>query len=402
MAALDDILSTGAGPAARRKPVQVSPVAVDSSLGGTGNTVGSEPAAQPTAIRQEQVVEQADVTDSRQPVKSSQGLVGNVSGMRPDMSYVEMYEAMNPDKPETAEERARREKREKSEAILSAVGDGISALSNLFFTTRYAPDAYDASRGMSARARERWDRLRKEREARRREYGNGYMRAVMLDREHGREERNWRHTLERERIADERYEVKAARDKAMADLDEQLRRHQVTAAEHKAEQERIAARFAEGTERLKQENLRAGVRQKDAAAGASKASASASYSRARYYDNGGGKGHIKHHFRGKEYVSEKDYTKDVTDAARAYNERHGKWVMNEKTNRREWVYDDGFVPIEIERRSPGKAAVARKPEEFAGEVERRLEEEESNKDKDDFSQYEIDGTDDDYSQYEMK
>ena len=65
----------------------------------------------------------------------------------------------------------------------------------------------------------------------------------------------------------------------MADLNEQLKRHQITAAEYKAEQERIAAQFAEESEKLKQENLRAGVRQKDAAAGASKASASASYSR---------------------------------------------------------------------------------------------------------------------------
>lgn len=206
------------------------------------------------------------------------------------LSYVEMFEALNPQKPETAEERAKREKREKREAILAAVGDGISALSNLFFTTQYAPNAYDPSKGMSAKARERWDKLRLEREANRRAYSDGYLRALAMDEAGEREDRNWRHTLERERIADERYEVKAAQDKAMADLNEQLRRHQITAAEYKAEQERIAAQFAEETEKLKQENLRAGVRQKDAAAGASKASASASYSRARYYDNGGASG----------------------------------------------------------------------------------------------------------------
>lgn len=313
MAAIDDIL-TGEPGGMRRKPVPVvKPVVNDGmqhgaaaggvppvTAGGAGSsavaTADNRETAKPGSDGRKRMEERQGDTDSG----AARGYtVTGINGKPVDitvgdtprrMSYVELYEAMNRDKPETAEERARREKREKSEAILSAVGDGISALSNLFFTSRYAPNAYDPSKGMSAKARERWDRLRKEREARRREYNEGYMRASMLDRDAERDDRNWRHTLERERIADERYEVKAAQDKAMADLNEQLRRHQITAAEYKAEQERIAAQFAEGTEMLKQENLRAGVRQKEAAAGASKASASASYSRARYYDNGGGSG----------------------------------------------------------------------------------------------------------------
>lgn len=286
MAALDDILSGGT-PTVKPKPVQVSPPPIDGQLKGAENTVGSKPVAQPTAAPLQET-KQTPGTDG-QPQEKRQ----EQTEEKKRLSYVEMFEALNPQKPETAEERAKREKREKREAVLAAVGDGISALSNLFFTTQYAPNAYDPSKGMSAKARERWDRLRLEREANRRAYSDGYLRALAMDEAGDREERNWRHTLERERIADERYEIKAAQDKAMADLNEQLRRHQITAAEHKAEQERIVAQFAEETEKLKQENLRAGVRQKDAAAGASKASASASYSRARYYDNGGSRGNGK-------------------------------------------------------------------------------------------------------------
>lgn len=391
MAALDDILDGGT------RGMKPKPVQVTSTVTGGGMQPAPKKATPQTVATVASREESKPGTDGQRTMEERQGMTGE----KPRMSYVELYEAMNPQKPETAEERAKREKREKREAILAAVGDGISALSNLFFTTQYAPNAYDASRGMSAKARERWDKLRLEREANRRAYSDGYLRALAMDKADEREDRNWRHTLERERTADERYEIKAAQDKAMADLNEQLRRHQITAAEHKAEQERIAAQFAEETEKLKQENLRAGARQKDAAAGASKASASASYAKARHYNNGGGSGKVKHHFRGKEYLSDKDYTKDVTDAARAYNERHGKWVKNEDTGRSEWVYDEGFVPIEIERENPGKAAVARKPEEFAGEVERRLKEEESNQDKDDFSQYEVSDTDN-FSQYEKK
>ena len=391
MAALDDILDGGT------RGMKPKPVQVTSTVTGGGMQPAPKKATPQTVATVASREESKPGTDGQRTMEERQGMTGE----KPRMSYVELYEAMNPQKPETAEERAKREKREKREAILAAVGDGISALSNLFFTTQYAPNAYDASRGMSAKARERWDKLRLEREANRRAYSDGYLRVWAMDKADEREDRNWRHTLERERIADERYEIKAAQDKAMADLNEQLRRHQITAAEHKAEQERIAAQFAEETEKLKQDNLRAGVRQKDAAAGASKASASASYAKARHYNNGGGSGKVKHHFRGKEYLSDKDYTKDVTDAARAYNERHGKWVKNEDTGRSEWVYDEGFVPIEIERENPGKAAVARKPEEFAGEVERRLKEEESKQDKDDFSQYEVNDTDN-FSQYEKK
>lgn len=257
MAALDDILG---GPAAQ--PRQQKPA--------------TTPQAQPQGANDATVVSTPETPS--QPAE------------QPQMSYVEMFKMLNPERPETAEEKAKREKREKGEAALAAVGDSISALSNLWFTSQYAPNAYDPSKGMSATTKDRWDKLRQEREANRRAYSDGYMRAMAMDESKDREDRNWRHTIEREKIADERYEVKEARDKALADLNEQLKRHQITAAEYKAEQERIAAQFAEGTEQLKQDNLRAGIRQKDAAAGASRANATASYARANYYNNGGGSG----------------------------------------------------------------------------------------------------------------
>lgn len=178
-----------------------------------------------------------------------QGVSTAVAGEPRRLSYVQMYEMMNRgNRPETPEEKAAREKREKREAVLSAVGDGISALSNLFFTTKGAPNSYDPRSSMSAAARARWDKLKAEREANLRIYNEGYLRATAMDRQDEKEERNWRHTLERERIADHRYEIKEARDAALAALDEKLKGHQITAAEYKAEQERIAAGYAEAYE----------------------------------------------------------------------------------------------------------------------------------------------------------
>ena len=385
MAALDDILSGGT-PTVKPKPVQVSPPPIDGQLKGAENTVGSKPVAQPTAAPLQET-KQTPGTDG-QPQEKRQ----EQTEEKKRLSYVEMFEALNPQKPETAEERAKREKREKREAVLAAVGDGISALSNLFFTTQYAPNAYDPSKGMSAKARERWDRLRLEREANRRAYSDGYLRALAMDEAGDREERNWRHTLERERIADERYEIKAAQDKAMADLNEQLRRHQITAAEHKAEQERIAAQFAEETEKLKQENLRAGVRQKDAAAGASKASASASYSRARYYDNGGSRGKGKsgptlqlEDDEPMRFGDDKDYDRAVMRLAPDYGVPTTEVQVTERNHNGE----------------PRKQRTIQRPvKDIAADIEREAEKR-KNAQNDEFSQYEVEGTDE-FSQHEKK
>lgn len=265
MAALDDILG---GPAAQPRQ--------------KATTTQTSAPQQPTSTPQQQ--------QAQAPGTEAAAVVGDPGTAQPRLSYAEMYQMLNPNKPETAEERAKREKREKSEAAIAAVGDTISALSNLWFTSQYAPNAYDPSKGMSAATKERWDKLRQEREANRKAYTDGYFRALAMDDANDKDERNWRHTIEREKIADQRYEVKAAQDKALADLNEQLKQHQITAAEYKAEQERIKAQFAEENERLEQEYRKAGISQRRAAAGASSAAATASYARADYYRNGGGGG----------------------------------------------------------------------------------------------------------------
>lgn len=78
-------------------------------------------------------------------------------------------EIMRRNAPETEEERAAREKREKRNKMFSALGDGISALSNLFFTTKGAPNMYNPQTSMSEATRKRMEMARaardKEREA---------------------------------------------------------------------------------------------------------------------------------------------------------------------------------------------------------------------------------------------
>lgn len=318
MATIDDILGRG-NYAPMRKPSQTSTPPIDVTmqpLPKQGNptlavtakdkdktNITSEPGKQlnttPIITPQEQQTDNpaqkpqtVSTPQPQVPGKDASESVGKPGSQpeKPHLSYVQMYEMMNPNKPETAEERAKREKREKSEAAIAAVGDTISALSNLWFTSQYAPNAYDPSKGMSATTKERWEKLRQEREANRKAYTDGYFRALAMDDANDKDERNWRHTIEREKIADQRYEVKAAQDKALADLNEKLRQQQVTAAEYKAEQERIKAQYAEENEKLDLGYKQAGITQRNAATGASRASASASYARADYYRNGGSGG----------------------------------------------------------------------------------------------------------------
>ena len=80
---------------------------------------------------------------------------------------------------ETREEREKREKREARNRMFAAIGDGISAISNLFTTKAGAPNMYDHSKGMTQAYNARLEQLRKERKAREDEFLNAYK---MFDR----------------------------------------------------------------------------------------------------------------------------------------------------------------------------------------------------------------------------
>ena len=276
-------------------------------------------------------------------------------------------------RPETPEERKKRERREKSKRIIAAVSDGISALSNLYFTSQYAPDMYNHEKGSMTNAVDaRLERLKAEREKNADKYLQFSLKLGDLENERAKTLRELEAQQERQKLAREKAQREAEAHGWAAVLQPDKQREQAGKA-NRAEQEAITAKavadYAPEMQRKKGAVEDAKAASYRASAGASSASAEASRARAGYYRNGGSAGAKKHHFRGKEYVSEKDYTKDVTEAARQYNERHKD--------------DEGFVPIVIEREErtgAGRRKVPRKPEEYAGEVERRLQlEEEDNR-----------------------
>lgn len=110
-------------------------------------------------------------------------------------SYIDIFYEHTPYTPPTPEELERERKRQKSSAIISAVGDGISALSNLYHTTNYAPNVEQSGLQLSARNKARYDKLQQERASSREAWYKGYERALALDREQDDKERNWRTSL---------------------------------------------------------------------------------------------------------------------------------------------------------------------------------------------------------------
>ncbi len=168
------------------------------------------------------------------------------------MTYTEMFQQISPYKPPTPEELEKERKKQKREAIFAAIGEGISAMSNLYFTTQYAPNAFDPSKGMAATTKARFDQLKKDREDNQRQYMDGFMRAMKWDADDARDERNWNHTIERERVtdhykeaADARAQAKADRDAAMAQLRMDLMQGKINQQEAAAEAKRIEADYAE-------------------------------------------------------------------------------------------------------------------------------------------------------------
>ena len=310
---LNNILGVSGKPAA-----PYTPPGIDSSLPGAAgaqprqSTTGTPPAQPepPTPKEASAALQQAtpQVTDvEKTPIE--------VKPQR--VSYEEMFKLLNPYKPPTQEELEKERKKQRREQIFAAIGDGISALSNLYFTTQYAPNMYSGRNTASQRVKDRWDKLAADRNANMTAYINGLMRARQADDAYDDNERQWARQLgldkikqQRDKAADARAEAKEKRDAEMHDLNKQLRNNQITQSEYEAKKAEVEARYAPQLEQSK-------INRNKAAAGASNASASASRARARYYDNGGSSGNRYYgEFQGKKYKTQADYEKAVLDAAR--------------------------------------------------------------------------------------
>lgn len=127
--------------------------------------------------------------------------------------------------PQTSDEDKRKQmRRERRKAIVSALGDGLSALSNLYFTTKGAPDQ-GLKPGMTDAAKKRMDDLRAQWQKEKDKYQELMLKGLEMDREQG----NWLKSYELQKNADKRAEEKFAKEmpmleKEMAMLEEKIRK----------------------------------------------------------------------------------------------------------------------------------------------------------------------------------
>lgn len=131
----------------------------------------------------------------------------------PRMSYVEMYQRLNPFQPPTEEDLEKERKKAKREKIFAAIGDGISALSNLYFTTRYAPNMYNHENAQSAKVERKWQQLQADRDAQMNAYIRNLMAAQQADDDREDKDRNWKRQIgmdeynkDRDKVKDKQWE----------------------------------------------------------------------------------------------------------------------------------------------------------------------------------------------------
>ena len=99
------------------------------------------------------------------------------------LSYADMYKMLNPEREETAEQRANREKKERTKARIAALGDGLRALSNIYFSTKGAKVIHNPESDMTKVVNKRKEYMDAQREKNRAAWLTGYQRALALDEE---------------------------------------------------------------------------------------------------------------------------------------------------------------------------------------------------------------------------
>lgn len=255
------------------------------------------------------------------------------------MSYAEMFQAMNPYQMPTKEEIEKQRKKEKRERLFASISDAISAMSNLYFTTQYAPNMYNPQNSLYNGVDDRWTRLRKERDANRDRYVDGYLKAVQADDLQKIRQQNADTTANYKKAEAER---KAAIAKAQNDaLAARQRKDDAAAnlAEKKLEY-LIAGWPAEQAEKQAKIDLLK-ARTKQANAGANNANASADEHRRRGTSSWVGSSSSSSSKRGVsssggEYVA---YDEDGNEhrfkqkgAAEQYAREHGTWQTDYATS----------------------------------------------------------------------
>lgn len=115
-------------------------------------------APEAVALRKLQERQQVQQVQQEQPDNTSQytsAIDSQINNVNDYLSKVNL---------ESDEDKKKREKTERARRIISAVGDGLNALSNLYFTTQYAPSSYNPENSLTKSTLASIEKAKKDRE----------------------------------------------------------------------------------------------------------------------------------------------------------------------------------------------------------------------------------------------
>lgn len=262
--------------------------AYDSSIPGASG-VGGQPSTPSTetdsSVNTEEtkdpktdVAPPADKQVGVSPQNNADALIGY------DQQIAMLENEANGLKPETEEERKKRERREKSQKIVAAVSDGLQALSNLFFTTRGAPNMYDHdTNGQLSPLQTKLDKLKAERQANADKYLQYSLKIGDLRNERAKTLREMEAEQEQRKLAREKAQREQEEHGWLAALQPDKLREQKGKADkagYDADTSKAEADNAPAMQKAKLETEKAHKDAYVASAGASRAAATNSYASA--------------------------------------------------------------------------------------------------------------------------
>lgn len=196
---------SGVDAAQKASPEQMNMSTAQAMLQGKGEQLTPPKDAHEQAARMNQQTAEGMLNGSIPTDKPSVPIVKKDEPQPKQLSYADMYKMLNPEREETAEQKASREKKERTKARIAALGDGLRALSNIYFSTKGAKVVHNPESDMTQVVNKRKAYMDAQRERNRAAWLAGYQRAMALDEEARKNDltlgEQIRHNVENEGIA---------------------------------------------------------------------------------------------------------------------------------------------------------------------------------------------------------
>ena len=160
-----------------------------------------------TRIQPVQNMAQTTTTTQAIPQQATNNIVTDTS--QGNDAIKRMWDFVNSLKP-NQEQIEQENKKQRQRALISAIGDGISAIANMYYTSKGAPSMFNPSNSLTAQNQKRWEAIKKERDANKDRYNAAYMRALQLEDANYKSERSWQNTINQQNITQAWRERQAA------------------------------------------------------------------------------------------------------------------------------------------------------------------------------------------------